>query len=206
VLEFIDGDAARSDGVTYYDCGGGYGSSGPFSDELFDFASLCEGLADLLPPRDLSLVCEPGRFLLGDAGVLLSEVVHVKEVATKRFVVVDAGMNDLIRPSLYRAEHEIRPVVSSGPALPVPTDVVGPICESTDFLGKGRELPAIERGELLAIFSAGAYGASMASNYNARPLPAEVLCGDGAPRCIRRRQTIEDLWRDEVDEPLGSAL
>jgi diaminopimelate decarboxylase len=121
----------------------------------------------------------------------------VKHGHGKRFVVVDAGMNDLLRPALYQAFHRIEPV--RGPARPSElVDVVGPVCESSDFLARGRELPAVEPGELLLVRDAGAYGFAMASNYNMRPRAAEVLVENGAARLIRRRETFEDLVRTEV--------
>ncbi len=202
VLEFVDDDPRRAEGVRFYDLGGGFGSCGPFDAELLDVGALAEGLGDLLRPRGISVLLEPGRFLVGDAGVLVTRVVHEKTGVAKDFCVVDAAMNDLIRPALYGAEHPIQPVVESQGTRPRPVDVVGPVCESADFLGQARDLPPLGRGDLLAVFSAGAYCASMASNYNSRPLAAGVLCGDGPPRLIQRRQPIEELWRDEVDEGL----
>ena len=140
---------------------------------------------------------EPGRSLVASAGALLTRVLYVKPGHGKRFVVVDAGMNDLLRPSLYQAFHRIEPVRPRGRAAEL-VDVVGPVCESSDFLARGRELESVEPGELLLVRDAGAYGFAMASNYNMRPRAAEVLVEDGRARLVRRRETFEDLVRGEV--------
>jgi len=143
-----------------------------------------------------TLVVEPGRVLVGNAGVLLTRVLYRKPGHGRRFVVVDAGMNDLLRPALYGAEHEVVPVRRRrGPRVLL--DVVGPVCESTDTLAAGRHLVLPLRGELLAIRTAGAYGMSMASNYNGRPRPAEVLVSGRHWQVVRTRETIRDLWRGE---------
>ncbi len=142
------------------------------------------------------LLLEPGRSIVAHAGVLLTRVIGVKDNAARRFVIVDAGMNDLLRPALYEAFHRIEPVVERGGA-PGVVDVVGPVCESGDFLGRARALPPVGPGELLAVRDAGAYGFSMASNYNLRPRAAEVLADAGEARLIRRRETFEDLVRTE---------
>ncbi|MFP2910902.1 diaminopimelate decarboxylase [Pyxidicoccus sp. 3LFB2] len=142
------------------------------------------------------LVLEPGRALVGNAGVLLTRVLYRKKTPAKHFVVVDAGMNDLIRPALYEAHHGFQPLVKKrGKAVEV--DVVGPVCESTDVLAKARPLVLPQAGELYAFMSAGAYGMSMASNYNSRPRPAEVMVDGDAWRVVRERERIEDLWRGE---------
>jgi diaminopimelate decarboxylase len=149
----------------------------------------------------LKLVLEPGRVMIGNAGGLLTRVVGTKATSEKRFVITDAAMNDLIRPSLYSAYHEIVPVKESGAgAERALVDVVGPICETGDFLGRGRELPAgLEVGDLLFVRSAGAYGAAMASHYNTRPQAAEVLVHEGSYRVVRPRETLESLWALELD-------
>lgn len=142
------------------------------------------------------LLLEPGRVLVGNAAVLLTQVLYRKRTPAKRFVVVDAGMNDLIRPALYEAHHELWPLKKrAGRSAAV--DVVGPVCESTDVLARSRRLVEPNQGELLAIMSAGAYGMSMASNYNSRPRPAEVLVDGERFRVVRRREATEDLWRGE---------
>ncbi len=153
---------------------------------------LREATADI----SATLVVEPGRVLVGNAGVLLTQVLYRKPGPGRRFVVVDAGMNDLLRPALYGAEHEVVPV-RRRPGARLLLDVVGPVCESTDTLASGRRLVLPRQGELLAIRTAGAYGMSMASNYNGRPRPAEVLVSGRRFRLVRRRETLQDLWRGE---------
>ncbi|HZR78181.1 MAG TPA: diaminopimelate decarboxylase, partial [Chthoniobacterales bacterium] len=161
----------------------------------------------IVPPlRDLNIrvLIEPGRFLVGNAGALLTRVLYLKKSGTKTFAITDAGMNDLIRPALYQGYHEIVPVEKSvGEAASFPpsnskVDIVGPVCESGDFFAHDREMPEPHEGHLLAIMSAGAYGFVMASNYNSRPLPAEVLVRGKQVSLIRKRQTWEDLVRDEA--------
>jgi diaminopimelate decarboxylase len=158
----------------------------------------------IVPPlRELGLrvLVEPGRFIVGNAGVLLTRVLYIKSPGQKKFAIVDAGMNDLIRPALYQSYHEIIPVnqTKSEREMKISKiDIVGPVCESGDFFALDREMPELREGDLLAIMSAGAYGFTMASNYNSRPLPAEALvCGDKV-QLIRKRQTWDDLVRDEA--------
>jgi diaminopimelate decarboxylase len=162
----------------------------------------------ILPPlRELGLriLVEPGRFLVGNAGVLLTRVLYIKKSGQKKFAIVDAGMNDLIRPALYQSYHEIVPVTvpsfvgeaGSFPPSSDKIDIVGPVCESGDFFALDREMPEVRQGDLLAIMSAGAYGFTMASNYNSRPVPAEVLIRGDKSLLIRKRQTWEDLVRGE---------
>ena len=172
----------------------------------------------IMPPlRELGvrILIEPGRFLVGNAGVLLTRVLYLKETAQKKFAIIDAGMNDLIRPALYESYHQIVPAVQPGGTGSVPSesfrddtevvpkrqkmDIVGPVCESGDFFAQDREMPELHAGDLLAVMSAGAYGFVMASNYNSRPLPAEALVDGDRVALIRRRQTLEDLTRDEID-------
>jgi diaminopimelate decarboxylase len=155
----------------------------------------------VVPPlRDLGMriLIEPGRFLVGNAGVLLTRVRYLKQTGTKNFAIVDAGMNDLIRPALYGSYHEIAPVEESNSKISK-IDVVGPVCESGDFFALDREMPELHEGDLLAIMSAGAYGFVMASNYNSRPLPAEVLVRRNNFALIRKRQTWENLVSEEID-------
>jgi len=162
--------------------------------------TIADYAAAVVPPlREIGLrvLLEPGRLLVGNAGVLLTRVRYVKQAAQKKFVIVDAGMNDLIRPALYQSYHEIVPVREPGSKARESVDVVGPVCESGDFFAQNRELPPANEGDLLALMSAGAYGFAMASNYNSRPLPAEVLVQGDRFSLIRRRQTIKDLVRDE---------
>jgi diaminopimelate decarboxylase len=155
----------------------------------------------IVPPLKrigLQILLEPGRLLVGNAGILLTRVRYLKETAQKRFAIVDAGMNDLIRPALYGSYHEIVPVRRST-ANTSKIDIVGPVCESGDFFAQERPMPDLKPGDLLAVMSAGAYGFVMASNYNSRMLPAEALVRRDRLLLIRERQTIEDLTRGEID-------
>jgi diaminopimelate decarboxylase len=147
------------------------------------------------------ILLEPGRLLVGNAGILLTRIRYIKETAQKKFAIIDAGMNDLIRPALYGSYHEIVPVAGSSASRNKTErmDIVGPVCESGDFFAQDREMPELRAGDLLAVMSAGAYGFVMASNYNSRPLPAEALVRGDKLALIRKRQTIDDLIRDEVD-------
>jgi len=162
-----------------------------------DPARLAEVILPALQGLPLTLYLEPGRSLLAPAGTLLTRVLYLKENRGRRFVIVDAGMNDLLRPSLYQAFHRIEPVVTRGKSA-TRVDVVGPVCETGDFLARERDLEAVEPGDLLAVRDAGAYGYVMASNYNQRPRPAEVLVEERGFRLIRRRETLEDLVRTET--------
>lgn len=163
-----------------------------------DFAAL---ILPLIAQAGTTLLLEPGRWIVGNAGILLTRVVHVKQSGQRRFVVCDAAMTDLIRPTLYEAYHGIWPVHSAAPfrenGHPA-ADIVGPVCESGDFFAKDRPLPPVRAGDLLAVFSAGAYGFAMSSNYNARTRPAEVLVDTDGYRVVRRRETYEDLVRLET--------
>ena len=195
----------RLDGhnIDYIDAGGGLGiayekpSTRGFS---ADVAAYARALADPLRRLDVRLLLEPGRSIIGPAGILLTSVIYRKQNDGKRFLVVDAAMNDLIRPALYGAYHEIIPVTQSvNPAAKSEvTDIVGPVCETGDFFARDRELPAVEEGELLAILDAGAYGMVLASNYNTRPRPAEVLVTGKSAKIIRRREKVSDLLRAEL--------
>jgi diaminopimelate decarboxylase len=147
----------------------------------------------------LNILLEPGRLLVGNAGVLLTRVRYIKRTGPKKFAIVDAGMNDLIRPALYHSYHEIVPVREMNNPGREKIDIVGPVCESGDFFALDREMPEVREGDLLAIMSAGAYGFVMASNYNSRPLPAEAIVRRDKFTLIRKRQLIEDLVRDEID-------
>jgi diaminopimelate decarboxylase len=156
--------------------------------------------AAIVPPLNaigLRVLLEPGRLLVGNAGVLLTRVRYLKQTGQKKFVIVDAGMNDLIRPALYQSYHEIVPVREPSGSERESVDVVGPVCESGDFFAQHRALPEMKEGDLVALMSAGAYGFAMASNYNSRPLPAEALVQGDRFSLIRRRQTTDDLVREE---------
>lgn len=153
-------------------------------------------LVPLLKPLGIRILLEPGRFIAGNAGILVTQVEYVKDTASKHFVIVDAAMNDLIRPAFYEAYHEIVPVKRKSGKL-IPTDVVGPICESGDTFCKNRPLPKVKEGDYLAMLSAGAYAFTMASNYNTRPMAAEVLVKGSKNQVIRKRQTLRSLWKNE---------
>jgi diaminopimelate decarboxylase len=190
--------------------GGGFGIHYR-KQEALPATAFAEEIVPVVQKAGCRLVLEPGRFIVGNAGVLLSRVVYTKESGGKRFVIQDAAMNDLIRPTLYDSFHRIWPVEPAA-GLPAPPedyeadiagtarcDVVGPVCESGDFLARDRRLPPVVRGDLLATFSAGAYGMAMSSNYNSRLRAAEVLVEGGKHRLIRRRETYADLVRPEVE-------
>ena len=193
-------ESLRADGhaIRYVDAGGGFGVE--YGQQAFDpearVKEYAQALLGVLDGLDLHLLLEPGRFLIAQAGVLLTRVLFTKANGSKRFVVTDAGMNDLIRPALYGAHHEVLPVRAAAGASQT-VDLVGPVCESGDFFARDRSLCA-ESGDLLAILDAGAYGMSLSSNYNSRPRPAEILVEDGVPRLIRRRETFDDLLSTEI--------
>ena len=185
--------------IRYLDLGGGLGinyhdETPPLPDEYAK--AIVEGLEGL----DVTLILEPGRVIVGNAGILLTEVQYIKETDSKNFVIVDGGMNDLIRPALYGSYQAIQPVVENR-AQKIVADVVGPICESGDFFAKDREIPRPQRGDLLAIMSAGAYGFTMASNYNSHPKPPEVLVDGDQYYVIRRRESFDDLINGEAIPP-----
>lgn len=182
--------------IRYLDLGGGLGIT--YADEEPPHPTeYAEAILKEMEGLSCTLIFEPGRVIVGNAGILVTRVLYTKETPTKHFVIVDAAMNDLIRPSLYGAYHHIQPVALEQRETRT-VDVVGPICESGDFLARERPLPQVEPGELLAVMSAGAYGFSMASNYNSRPRPAEVLVDGARYHVIRRRETWEDLVRLET--------
>jgi diaminopimelate decarboxylase len=191
----------RSDGmdIRYVDAGGGLGIE--YGDVNFDAAATARtyAAAVMAASRGLGahLLLEPGRFLVAQAGALLTRVLYVKQNGTKTFVITDAGMNDLIRPALYQAHHEIWPVVASSRAM-MTADVVGPVCETGDFFARDRSLPEVRAGELIVLLDAGAYGMSLSSHYNTRVRPAEVLVEAGKARLVRRRETVEDLLGPEL--------
>ncbi|MDF1535644.1 MAG: diaminopimelate decarboxylase [bacterium] len=190
-------DKLESEGipVRYVDVGGGLGivydeESPPLP------ANYAETIVSALGRKDKILILEPGRVIVGNAGILVARILYNKKGSTKNFVVVDAAMNDLIRPSLYDAYQEVVPVIRTDREEMV-ADVVGPICESTDFLARDHKLPIMSQGELLAIKSAGAYGFSMSSQYNSRPRVAEVMVSEDRFQVVRDRETMDDLVRGE---------
>jgi diaminopimelate decarboxylase len=208
-------------GIEFFSVGGGVGivyessfvsgSSGWWKEQAparrqLSIQQYVDAISPLLRELKLRILLEPGRLLVGNAGVLLTRVRYIKQTGEKKFAIVDAGMNDLIRPALYHSYHEIvpvrEPITSENKGKSLETiDIVGPVCESGDFFALDREMPDVREGDLLAIMSAGAYGFVMASNYNSRPLPAEVLVRGDKFAMIRERQTWEDLIREEVEGP-----
>ena len=187
----------RADGIAlkYLDLGGGLGI--PYQEEPPSPAQYSAALLGPLRNIGLKIIIEPGRVLVGNAGILVTKVLYVKETDVKRFIVVDGAMNDLIRPVLYEAYHDIVPVVRRAGSDRQTADVVGPVCESGDFFARERDLPALDSGDLIAVMSAGAYGFVMASNYNSRPRAAEVLVEGAVAHVIRERDTFEDIIRNE---------
>ncbi len=168
----------------------------------FSIRDYADAIVPPLRELNLRILVEPGRFLVGNAGVLLARVSYIKKSGAKKFAIVDAGMNDLIRPALYHSYHEIVPVKETRSERESKIDIVGPVCESGDFFALDREMPELHEGDLLAIMSAGAYGFVMASNYNSRRLPSEVLVRGDKFALIRQRQTWEDLASGEVEASL----
>jgi diaminopimelate decarboxylase len=182
--------------IQYLNIGGGLGIT--YSDETPPHPKqLAEAISPLLQTVSCQIIMEPGRSIVGNAGILVTKVLYNKESADKHFVIVDAAMNDLLRPSLYEAHHDIQPVIKKESSVVNTVDVVGPICESGDFLAKDRKMPQSQPGDLLAVMSAGAYGFTMASNYNSRPRVPEVLVKGKDITVIRKRENYEDLIRGE---------
>jgi len=201
----IDRLTARGHKIEWLDLGGGYAVNYKKPDQALPVTEHAKALLPLIQGRPYHVALEPGRYIVGNAGILLTRVIYRKTSGEKRFVIVDAGMNDLIRPTLYDAFHFVWPAKPSSKNVPMlrdidmipadgeTVDVVGPICESGDFLAKDRPLPTTKRGDLLAVFTAGAYGFAMSSNYNNRCRAPEVLVEGDRYRIIRRRETYEDL-------------
>jgi diaminopimelate decarboxylase len=183
--------------IRFINIGGGFGikytEEEPPTPDQFAGA-----ITPLLKESGCTAILETGRMISGNSGILVTKVLYNKQGEEKRFIVVDAGMNDLLRPSLYQAVHRITPVVERADADEVTADVVGPICESADFLALDRKMPNVAQGELLAVFTAGAYGFTMSSNYNSRPRAPEILVSGRKAYLIRRRETYEDLIRGEA--------
>jgi diaminopimelate decarboxylase len=196
LVGFVNELKSAGIGIQYINIGGGLGI--PYKDETPPLPKdLAQAIRPLLKNCGCTIVMEPGRAIVGNAGILVTSALYHKDGGAKRFLIVDAGMNDLIRPSLYEAYHDIRPVVEPANAADAVFDVVGPICESGDFLAKNRTMPEIQQGELLAVMSAGAYGFSMSSNYNSRPRAAEVLVRGNDYYVVRERETYTDLINGE---------
>lgn len=193
VLDFISRSKIE---IEHLNIGGGFGIIYR-SEKATTAAEFAARIVPLVRKQSFRIILEPGRFIVGNSGILVCKILYVKIGSTgKKFAIVDAGMNDLIRPSLYDAYHEIMPIVKIK-SKPEKYDIVGPICESGDFLALDRDLPALSEDEYLAVMSAGAYGYAMASNYNSRPRPAEIMVINGETRIIRRAETYSDLVRGE---------
>lgn len=196
VVQLIEKLRAKGFDIRHADLGGGLGVQYKPDEAAPDTAEFVAALCARVAGKGLHVMIEPGRSITGSAGVLLTRVLYRKNTGGKEFVIVDAAMTDLIRPALYNAHHEILPLRDSSRGKVV-ADVVGPVCETGDFLARGRDLPEVFPGDLLAICTAGAYGFVQSSNYNARPRAAEILVENGAWRVVRRRETYEDLIRGE---------
>jgi diaminopimelate decarboxylase len=208
ILPLIDTLRSKGFKIEALDLGGGYAADYQ-TDTVPTAAHYAQGIVPLLKDKNLKLILEPGKSIMANAGLLLTKVLYLKQGGSKKFVIVDAGMNDLIRPSLYEAFHFIWPAkveekfsfLKRTDKLDIKglefVDVVGPICEATDFFAKDRAIPPVQRGDLISIFTAGAYGFTMASNYNARPLPAEVLVDGKNFKVIRKRQSYEEMVAPE---------
>ncbi len=210
VTALIDRLASRGHRIEWFDLGGGFGANYLGPDHAPPVTEHARAIVPLLAGKPYRVAIEPGRYISGNRAVLLTRVLYRKQGGSKRFVIVDAAMNDLVRPTLYDAYHHIWPARPSADDVPETwgrsvepsgggeiVDVVGPVCESGDYLAQARALPRVARGDLLAVYTAGAYGFAMSSNYNNRPRAAEVLVEGDAYRVIRRRETLEDLVAPE---------
>ncbi len=196
ILLLVDELINQGININYLDIGGGLGIT--YKDETPPHPSqLAKNILPLLKGRSFTILLEPGRSLVGNAGILVTKTLYIKKGIEKEFIIVDAGMNDLIRPSIYGAYHHIQPVIKNRREKIV-ADIVGPICESGDFLAKEREIQRVKKGEYLAVMSAGAYGFTMASNYNSRPRAAEVLVKGNKCFLIRKRETYNDIIKGEM--------
>jgi diaminopimelate decarboxylase len=205
IVALIERLTERGHKIEWFDVGGGFGVNYEHPEQALPVTEHAKALVPLLQGKPYRIAFEPGRYIAGNSGILLTKVLYRKTGGEKRFVIVDAGMNDLIRPTLYESYHHIWPVHPDAANQPKSrsrsfepvngevVDVVGPICESGDYLAKARPLPVTKRGDLLAVFTAGAYGFAMSSNYNNRPRVPEVLVDGSTYKVIRRRETFEDL-------------
>jgi diaminopimelate decarboxylase len=195
ILALLDELNRQKFAIQYLDIGGGLGIT--YDEEKPpDPADIAKRLLPIIDGRKITLIMEPGRSIVGNAGILVTKVLYLKKGEGKEFVIVDAGMNDLMRPSLYDAYHQILPVGRKKRDA-IRADIVGPICESGDFLAQGRDIAKVKRGEYLSVMSAGAYGMSMSSNYNSRPYIAEVMVKEKTHSLVRTRESVEDLVHNE---------
>jgi diaminopimelate decarboxylase len=197
ILDLVGQVRAEGIDLDFVDLGGGFGV-GYEEGEGMSVEDLAATVVPLMAETGLRLILEPGRFIVGDAGLLVTEVLYVKRSGPKTFVITDCGMTDLIRPSHYQGFHRIESVISREDAAHEVVDVVGPICETGDFLARDRMLQIPAHGDLLAVHTVGAYGFVMASNYNARPKPAEVVVAGAEVTLARRRESLDDLLRGET--------
>lgn len=197
IASFANSLLALKIDLKFFDVGGGIGISYT-NEDIFSAYDYAQGILDSLRGLDLTIICELGRFLVGESGILLSKVLYEKKNGKKRFVIVDCAMNDLIRPTLYNATHKVKHFKDENLACE-PCDIVGPICESGDYLAKGVNLPQMEHNDLLVFENAGAYGYSMSSNYNTRLKAAEVALLNGKDKIIKHRETFENLIKDELE-------
>ncbi|HON56695.1 MAG TPA: diaminopimelate decarboxylase, partial [bacterium] len=195
VLNLIDELEKCGISIKTLNLGGGLGIQYMPDKKPIDIKKYGQMVSSKLQNRKLKLILEPGRYIAGNSGVLLTKVIYVKETTVKKFAITDAAMNDLIRPTLYEAYHHIIPLKKSNKKEKY--DIVGPVCESGDYFAKDRELPKVQSGDYLAILSAGAYGFSMSSNYNSRPRAAEILVDGNKSILIRKRETYQDLVKPE---------
>ncbi|MDP9175136.1 MAG: diaminopimelate decarboxylase [Planctomycetota bacterium] len=210
IVALIDTLTARGHNIEWFDMGGGFAVNYERPDQAHPVTEHARALLPLIQGKPYKIALEPGRYIAGNAGILLTRVLYRKMGGQKKFVIVDAGMNDLIRPTLYESYHHIWPVTPDTANVPTErgktfeprggetVDVVGPICESGDYLAQNRPMPITQRGDLLAVFTAGAYGFAMSSNYNNRPRAPEILVDGDRYTIIRRRETLEDLIAAEV--------
>ncbi|MDD5691884.1 MAG: diaminopimelate decarboxylase, partial [Candidatus Omnitrophica bacterium] len=195
ITDFIKKLGSKGITLEYLNIGGGMGII--YDNETPQTARIYAGkITPLLEKTGLKIIMEPGRFIAGNAGILITKVLYIKKTPRKKFIIVDAGMNDLVRPALYDAYHNIMPLRKTPAAEKA--DVVGPICESGDFLAKERKVAKVNEGDYLAVMGAGAYGFSMSSNYNSRPRPAEVMVVKDKVFVIRKRESYADLVRNEL--------
>ncbi len=207
VLKFISELKREGINLGYLNIGGGLGII--YNDEKPQTAvDFSKEVSPLLQKSGLKIIMEPGRFIVGNAGIIVTKVLYIKDTPLKKFIIVDAGMNDLIRPALYEAYHEILPIVRThySPLTTHKYDIVGPICESTDTFARDRKMPQIKEGDYLAIMSAGAYGFSMASNYNSRRRAEEVMVIKDKVFVVRKRESYEDLIHNEIIPPFLPGL
>jgi diaminopimelate decarboxylase len=197
VFEFVEKLELLGIELKHIDLGGGFGITYD-NEKPPEFSQYAQAITPLFEGKNYQLVLEPGRSIVANAGVLVTAVEHIKDIEVSEFVLVDAAMNDLIRPALYQAWHTVLPVTLQSKRADKVYDVVGPVCESGDFFAKKREMKEVKSGELLAVMSAGAYAMTMASNYNTRQRPCELMVDEGNVHLIRRRDALDELWSNEI--------